>query len=49
MVNNGEIYNEIFEIIIELNEHYSNNNNFNLSNFKDNMVFHKSYNYKQSK
>ena len=34
---------------IELNEHYSNNNNFNLKNYKEKMVFHKSYNYKQSK
>ena len=34
---------------ISLDDHYNNNKYFNFKNFKERLVFHKSYNYKQSR
>ena len=34
---------------ISLDEHYDNNPYFKFKNFKERLVFHKSYNYKQSR
>ena len=34
---------------ILLDEHYANNTHFNYNKFKDTLIFHKSYNYKQAR
>ena len=46
---NTEFLNTKGYCYISLDDHYNNNNYFNYNNFKDRLVFHKSYSHSQSR